>query len=428
MGFFDFMRAQPAETKESQAQWVHVVSPGQPVWTPRDYEHFAKEGYIENVVAYQAINKIAEAVASVTWEAFRGETKLTKAPILDLMTKPNPTQSGPELIEQFTAYLMIAGNGYLEGLTVGGETREIYALRPDKMKIVPGLRGMPIRYEYGDGAKKQCWDVDPDTGKSDIHHLKLFHPTNSWYGLAPTEPSAFSIDQHNEGMKWQQALLQNSARPSGALVVDAQKGDLSDDQFERVKAQVEAQYSGASNAGRPMLLEGGMKWQAMGLSPSDMGVIENNNAAARNICLAWGVPPQLLGIPGDNTYSNYRQARLAFWEDTVMPLLGKLGSFMSRHFTDGEIALRPNLEKIPAIVDQRETLWKMVKENENLTVNEKRETMGYEPVQGGDVLLVPMSQIPLDEAGMSAARGEEPTDIEEAKALALSAGYGDLYK
>jgi phage portal protein BeeE len=171
-----------------------------------------------------------------------------------------------------------------------------------------------------------------------------------------------------------------------------------------------------------------MKWQAMGLSPSDMGIIDNNNAAARNICLAWGVPPQLLGIPGDNTYANYKEARLAFWEDTIIPLVGKLGGFMSRRFTEGEIELRPKLDKIPAIVDQRGSLWKMVEENDNLTVNEKREAMGYEPVQGGDVLLVPMSQIPLSEAGMSAARGDEPTDLEEAKALALSAGYGDLYK
>jgi phage portal protein BeeE len=74
------------------------------------------------------------------------------------------------------------------------------------------------------------------------------------------EAGAYAIDQHNEASKWNQALMQNGARPSGALVVQMNKdGDanLSEEQFERLKSQLDEQYSGHSNAGRPMLLEGG---------------------------------------------------------------------------------------------------------------------------------------------------------------------------
>ena len=75
---------------------------------------------------------------------------------------------------------------------------------------------------------------------------------------------------------------------------------------------IDEQFSGAGNAGRPMLLEGGLDWKEMSLNPKDMEFLEGKHSAARDIALAFGVPPQLLGIPGDNTYSNYErgQARL----------------------------------------------------------------------------------------------------------------------
>jgi phage portal protein BeeE len=88
--------------------------------------------------------------------------------------------------------------------------------------------------------------------------LKKFHPLNDWYGLSSIEAAAYSIDQHNEASAWNQALLQNGARPSGALIVksgeNGEGGYLSEEQYVRVKNQMEDVYSGSANAGRPMLL------------------------------------------------------------------------------------------------------------------------------------------------------------------------------
>jgi HK97 family phage portal protein len=387
------------ETKESATSSIMVMNPGQPVWSPRDYKSFADEGYSKNVVAYQAINRIAEAIGSVRWTAWRGDVELTESPLMDLIKRPNPTQSYQEYLMAKVGFLMISGNSYEERVVVGGQPRELYNLRPDRMKITPASNGIPASYCYEFNSRKIFWDVDPLTLQSDIMHTKLFNPTNDWYGMAPIEAGAFAIDQHNESMKWMQALLQNSARPSGALVTKDGES-LSEDNYTRLKAQIQEQYQGASNAGRPMLLEGGLSWQAMGLSPTDMGIIESKYSSARDVCLAFGVPPQLLGIPGDNTYSNYAEARLAFWEDTVMPLLDRIAAgwnqWLGPFFGDQE--LRPDLDQIPAIADKRMTLWDMADKSTDLTINERRELKGFEPIEGGDVLLVGMGQISLGDA------------------------------
>jgi len=265
------------------------------------------------------------------------------------------------------------------------------------MKVLQGSNGFPLGYTYEVGGRKAEWEMDQATQDCDVRHIRMFNPLDDWYGLSPVEASAYAIDQHNEAMAWMQGLLQNSARPSGALVM-AGDGAMGDEAFNRLKAQMDEQYSGSKNAGRPMLLEGGLDWKAMGLSPTDMGIIDAKNAAARDIALGFGVPPQLLGIPGDNTYSNYQEARLAFWEDTVVPLLDWIAQDWSEWLTGGEFMLKPDLDQIPAIVEKRQTLWDMADKATDLTINERRELKGYKPIAGGDALLVNSSQISLDMA------------------------------
>jgi HK97 family phage portal protein len=284
------------------------------------------------------------------------------------------------------------------------------------MKVLPGPTGQPRGYEYTVGGRAVRWEFNERTGDCDVRHLRMFNPADDWYGLSPIEPGAYAVDQHNEAMTWIQALLQNSARPSGALVVPGTDG-MGDDQFHRLKAEIETTYSGARNAGRPMLLEGGLDWKQMGLSPVDMAILDTKNSAARDIALGLGVPPLLLNIPGDATYSNYQEARLAFWEDTIIQMLEMIGADWSDWFG---VDLRPDLDNVPAIADKKATVWDMVEKSTVLTINEKRERMGFEPVAGGEVLLVGMSQIPLSMAIEPPEPAPEPSPLtnDDLKALA----------
>ena len=393
----DGVRPEAAKASATGAL-IALTSHGRAVWTPRDYAALAREGFARNAVVYRCVRMIAEAAASVPWLLYDGAAEVDDHPLLALLQRPNRRQAGADFREALVGYLLTAGNAYIEAVSLDGTVRELHALRPDRMKVVPGADGWPEAYEYSVGGRTVRF-VDAGEGSlPPILHLALFHPLDDHYGFAPVEAAAVAVDLHNAAGTWNKALLDNSARPSGALVYQAKEGgNLTSEQFERLKAELEQGFTGATRAGRPLLLEGGLDWKAMGLTPKDMDFIEAKNGAAREIALAFAVPPMLLGIPGDNTYSNYQEANRAFWRSTVLPLVGRLAGAFSNWLgpafggADGgsgagasELRLWFDADQVEALSADRAALWARVAEASFLTVNEKRAAVGYEPVAGGD--------------------------------------------
>jgi HK97 family phage portal protein len=391
------------EAKASRtAKFIAWASGGQPVWTPRDLAALAREGFAANAVVYRSVRMIAEAAASVPLFLFDGEREVDQHKLLQLLAKPNPVQCGPDLFEAWYGHLMVAGNAYLEAVSGGGVVRELHVLRPDRMKVVPGPDGWPEAYDYTVGGQTVRFAQDAGAGLRPIQHMALFHPLNDHYGMSPLEPAATGIDLHNASGAWNKALLDNSACPSGALVYTAKDGQFTPEQYERLKAELEESFQGARNAGRPLLLEGGLDWKAMAFSPKDMDFIAAKNVAAREVALALGVPPMLLGIPGDNTYSNYAEANRSFWRQTVLPLVNRTAKALSGWLAPAfgrsasspasapsdvaTLELRPDLDAVEALSTEREALWERVRRSDFLTVNEKRAAVGYGAVEGGDQL------------------------------------------
>jgi HK97 family phage portal protein len=247
-------------------------------------------------------------------------------------------------------------------------------LRPDRMQVVPGPRGWVESYRYSVSG------AFADLSAENVVHLKLFNPLDDYYGLSPLEAAAKSLDTHNSASAWNKAMLDNAARPSGALVFSGGDGTLSAQQFDRLKTELEQNFQSAANAGRPMVLEGGLDWKEMGLSPKDMDFINSKNSAAREIALAFGVPPMLLGIPGDNTFSNYTEANRVFWRQSVLPILRRvidaLTTFVSTRIEDG-LRLDLDLDQVEALSHDRDALWARVNAATFLTDAEKRQAVGY---------------------------------------------------
>lgn len=309
----------------------------QPAWMNRNYNKFADEAYTKNVIAYKCISLVSKLSASVDWKLYEqnGDEKIiiSQHPILDILNYPNPATHGSLFFESAISYKLISGNSFILAVAgIDGTPKELYNLRPDRVSISTDKQGYVNYFIYNAG-KEIKYAVDKISGKSPVLHLKNFHPLNDHFGLSPIEAAAYSIDQHNSAAKWNQSVLQNGAKPSGAIIVKSANGGsaaLSEEQFIKLKNQLEEQYSGFNNAGRPMLLEGGLEWKEMSLSHKDMDFMECKNMAAREIALAFGVPPFLLGIPGDNTYSNLAEAHTALWDHTILPLLDDVCDALNR--------------------------------------------------------------------------------------------------
>ena len=376
----DWLRSlRPSQGVERKLLAWHAL--GRPVWPTRDAGAYAREGYARNAIAYRCVRLIAEAAASAPLKVGPADHPLAR-----LLARPNPDQTGVELLEAFYGHLQVSGDAFLEAASIDDAApSELFVLRPDRMSVVPGVDGWPIGWEHRVGANVRRFERDPLTGDAPILHLKLFNPTDDWRGQSPMEAAAYSIDIHNAGGAWNKALIDNAARPSGALVFTGAGGAdrLSEEQFQRLKSELEEAHVGAANAGRPLLLEGGLDWRPMSLSPADMDFIEARHAAARDIALAFGVPPMLLGIPGDNTYSNYREANLAFWRHTALPLALKtarrIEAWLGARWPEaGPAAVHVDLENVAALAIEREALWARLSAADFVTEAEKRRLAGVE--------------------------------------------------
>lgn len=350
------------------------------------------ESYRKNVIVYRCVNLIAQSASHVPWLVFkdkRNNQELIKEhPIYRLLKKPNPEKAGADFFGEVIAHKLLFGNAYILSASEGNmPPKEIYLLNAPATEIVFN-QNYPIGYRYNAINGEKIYHIDPISRMSKVLHLKNYHPTNQYYGLSCLEAASMPIDLHIQATHWNSALLKNGARPSGALIVKDGNGYLSDDQFNRLQQQLTDKYTGSANSGKPLLLEGGLGWQEMSINPKDMDFIESKNSASREIALAFGVPPQLLGINGDNTYSNMQEARLALWEETLIPLLDKLSDALSSwlsYWYQDEIIIDFDRDCISALTEKRENLWAKISNANFMTINEKRAFVGLPSIEGGDI-------------------------------------------
>ena len=379
----------PEQKASAAGRVVAWGGAGRVAWSPRDAVSLTRSGFSGNPVGFRGVKMIAEAAAALPLVLQDAEQRYTVHPLLDLLAAPNPAQGRAELFEALFGQLLLTGNAYVEAVGAGpGLPLELHVLRSDRMSVVPGPDGWPVAYEYAVSGRKHRFDVSQ--GVPAICHIKSFHPQDDHYGLSPMQPAAQAVDVHNAASRWSKALLDNAARPSGAIVYKGAEGQgaLSTDQYDRLVGEMEAHHQGARNAGRPMLLEGGLDWKPMGFSPSDMEFQKTKESAAREIALAFGVPPMLLGIPGDATFANYQEANRAFYRLTVLPLALRVAASVAAWLgrMSGEaFDLHPDLDQVPALAAERDAQWSRVAGADFLTAAEKRDLLGLPALPEADL-------------------------------------------
>lgn len=428
-------RTNPFDVKESRVvSWVPLWQDKNPMWSPRDYASFAREGYKKVVWVYACVREIATSVSGIPWVLYEkrrsnedGKVHLVEVedhPVLDLIQRPNPWMSGQEFFEGWATFLNLAGNAYWELAELDSQKRpkELYLLRPDRIRIVPSRERFIERYLYVVNGKKIPLEVD------EVIHFKYLDPLNDHYGMSPIEAAARTVDTENEAVDWNKVFFQNAARPDGALATEQ---ELTDEQFERLEKQIQEDWQGTQNAHKPLLLEAGLKWIQMGLAQKDMDFSALRKMSREEICAVFGVPPILVGILDRATYSNYEEARRSFYEETIIPMLDRLKAKMNAEFISrygSNLVLDYDLTSVTALQESQDALFKRLSgavAQGLLTVNEARKELGYDPVPWGDSWWAPLNLYPVSSPKPPAIdrgepAGEEPEESENGEGTSQS--------
>ena len=368
---------------------------GRTQWHNRSYTQLALEGYKKNVIAFRCISLIARGVSSLPWFTRVNDKEVDKHALTKLMAQPNPTQGGAIFVEALMSYWLISGNSYTRAIGPDtGPPTELWNLRPDLTRVV-GVNGIPVGYAYRTAAGERMFPFDMSKVKnSEILHVKSFNPLDSFYGMSRLEAAAAAIDQHNAAGDWNYSLLRNGASPSGIMTYTAKEGMpsmLSPSEYDQIAEQIQEGHKGPKRAGKMMFLNGNLAYQQTSLSPKDMDFLNAKNTSARDVAAAYNIPPMMVGIVGDATFANYAEARLAAWEDEILidaiMLRAELNRWLAPKFGPN-VMVDFDADNVPALATRSQILWEKLSKATFLTIDEKREAAGYDPLpEGGDVVL-----------------------------------------
>ena len=412
MGILDTLLGRKTEALEFKQQpMVGYFGVGSSNEKKMNYSDLAIEGYLRNAIVYRCVNEVSKGASAVPFRVKSGDQVIESSPLVSLLNRPNPQQSYSEFFNSLFGFLLLGGNSYILRLQGSMNVpRELHLLRPDRIEIKGGQGVFPEKYEYRvNGTIRNVYEVDQESGFSDLKQVKLWHPMDDFYGCSPLTAAAMEVDQHNSATKHNINLLENGARPSGAVVFrpkddQGYQVQLSDSQRQQLMTDLNQRFSGTKNAGRPMLLEGDFDWKEMGLSPKDMDFINLKHMSATDIAMCFGVPSQLVGVPDAQTYANVAEARLALYEETIIPYLRKVESDLNEWLVPmfGEdLTFEYDIDQIPALSERRRRIYENVLGAVNagiMTRNEAREMIGLSPIDGADDLLVQANLFPLGSA------------------------------
>jgi len=376
-----------------------------------NYYALARYGYVVNPIARRCIDRAAEAQSSIPYRLKKklkdSTEEIKQHPVVSLFDRPNPLYSWPELIQEFFVDKLIAGEAFLLATIDprNGQPAEIWPIKPNEITVEYDATVNGIIYTVtSKNAKYKA--LSSENFKCQIFHFKDNNPLNKWRGISPLISAGNSIESINDGLRWNKNLVKNGANPTGAF---SSKDSLTTQQYERLKQEIDLNFTGASNAGKPLLLEGGLEYNSISMSPKDMDFINNLKQNSRMICTVYGTPPQLVGVEGESTYSNYGEALIAYWQDTIIPECNLFYEALNRwildFYKDGtDLYFEPVYDNIAALEMRRKALFDRAIAAQTagiLSIDESRELVGYaaKNVTNSDSLLVPAGKTPLELVG-----------------------------
>ncbi len=362
-------------------------------WTPWSFASYASEAYCGNPYVHRATRMIADAISALvvypmgveTGEDGTPERKPVgdSHPMQRVLLHPNGYQGWEQFCQEWVAHMLLAGESYVLLPETRSELLTFNLLRPDMVEILPMLdkQGAPVKhlaraYAYDTGSGRV--EYPPER----VVHVYLYNPLDDWHGLSPLSPAAKSVDLNNSGRTFHKALFDNGA--VGGVVITSTEG-ATGPELEALRDQIRLKKAGAIRAGETWLLPSTQKMEKAAWSPRDALTPEIMVMSLREVAVALGIDPALLGDSTSKIYANVREARAALYIDAALPLAGTLFGALSASLQAWYPGVEYTVDKdqIDELSESQDALWKRASEGVGgalITPNEGRDLIGYEKV------------------------------------------------
>lgn len=359
-----------------------------------DIEQFAQSGYKDNPIVYACVKRIASALALVPFHCYDSPYKDDRKILKDHYTERSLFASGifSLIIEELASELLVFGNSYAAGNFVSGDSTLAGLNKHSPITIRAILndnKTSMIGYSLN-GKRVHDWDINRREF-SKLLHVKTVSLSSDIYGMSPINPTRKMVNLYNNYTDKNINTLNNSGNPSGIIVLN----DDSITNDEKTNRSALKSARGILKSGGWVILKKVKKYYDT-KKVEEINYKEGFATAARVIALAIGVPPMLISIEGDNTYSNMKLGTEELWDTTVYYLAIRYQNSINRWLrlagvNDCHIGF--DVSETPINLKLRRYEDDLIK-SDILTLNEKRAVKNYPPREGGnDVTAIQQTKV-----------------------------------
>jgi len=338
---------------------------------------------------YRAVDAIAQEVAKMELVLYQKKgskiNEIESHPAIDVLNRVNGFQTKYDFLYGISAYQELVGEAFAYKDQVGGKTRELWLLRPDYIKILPPENKGD--YIGGYNYKVPSSQSSVDYKVEQIIQFKFFDPTNPYRGLGPLQACAYAYDTDLFASKWNRNFFYNNAIPNTVLTTDQ---NLKEKDIDRIKSEFRSKFGGTRNAHKFAILTGGLKVD-MGMKQTikDMDFLKSRTFSRDEIFTIFQVPKTVIGITDDVNRANAKESKAVWLENVIIPKMNKLVAFLNEFYiTDWGDDLYFGF-KDPVPESTEFNLKIQAEAKDILSINERRELVGYDMIEGGDVISIP---------------------------------------
>jgi HK97 family phage portal protein len=353
--------------------------------------------------AWACVNLLAGTIASLPLMVYRtrggARTVASDHPLYRILhDSPNADQTALDFWEFVCASLELHGNAYAE--VVRARNGRIIALGvpiTPELVTVRRLETGALEYEWVDQGRRII------AGQDRVLHIRGFggNPLGGLSTLSAGRQS-FGLAQAIERASGD--TFRNGVRPSGLLKT---ADTLTIDQRKQAEELLQEKFAGAINAGRPMLLDRGMDWVQLSISPEDAQMLQSRAFSVEEVCRFFGVPPFMVGHTEKTTSwgTGLEQQTLGFQKFTLRRRLKRIEQALEKQLLSvadrlAGITIEFNLEGLlRADSAARASFYQLMLTNGVMTINEVRSLENLPPVEGGDEPRMQMQNVPITQAG-----------------------------